>query len=282
MEAFYHVEPVSERLLAIKSLNGEFVYLILGDSCALLIDTCVGVGNLRKFVENLTDLPITVALTHGHIDHAMGAPEFENVYLNPTDIPIYQRQCSKEERMGYLIAGLGDELAQMFEHTLVDAAPDYLFKDLEDGQTFDLGGIRVSAYAFPGHTPGMMAFLIEEEEILILGDACNNSTFLFDDDTVPVETYQKAVCKAQLLFKGRFKKIFISHHEMQVDINIMSNMIDVCQDIMDDTADDLPFHFMGMDAVIAKECDKTFHRTDGKDGNLIYRKDKIFAKEDFK
>lgn len=279
MEAFYHVEPVNDRVLAIKSLNGEFVYLILGEERALLIDTCVGVGNLRQFVDSLTELPLTVALTHGHIDHAMGAPEFEEVYLNPLDIPIYQRQCSKEERMGYLSGGLGEELAQAYSDTLLEAAPDYAFKELVDGQQFDLGGIHISAHAFPGHTPGMMAFLIEEEGILILGDACNNSTFLFDDDASDVETYQSSVRDAKKLFKDRYQQIFISHHEMRVQNNIMDNMIDVCQDVLSEQADDLPFHFMGMEAYIAKKCDQTFHRLDGKDGNLIYSKERLFAKE---
>lgn len=72
MTNYYQVEKVNQHVLAIKSLGGEFVYLILGKKRALLIDTCVGIGHLRQFVESLTDLPITVALSHGHVDHAMG------------------------------------------------------------------------------------------------------------------------------------------------------------------------------------------------------------------
>lgn len=279
MENYFHLEPVSGRVQAIKSLGGEFVYLILGDNKALLIDTCVGVGNLKDFVSKATDLPITVALTHGHVDHAMGAPEFEEVYLNPLDIPVYQSMCSKEERFGYLVATVGLERAEQLKETLLEAEPDFPFLTLSDGQSFDLGGITVSAHAFPGHTPGMMAFLIEEEGILILGDACNNSTFLFDENATDVETYRKSVQVAQAIFQDKFKRILISHHEMDVATDIMANMLEVCDDIMDGRADDLPFNFMGHQAYIAKVCDDHFHRKDSKDGNLIYSKAKIFAKE---
>ncbi|HWT73946.1 MAG TPA: hypothetical protein VN258_04395 [Mobilitalea sp.] len=39
-------------------------FLILGDRCALLIDTGVGGGNLKEYVEGITNLPITVLFTH--------------------------------------------------------------------------------------------------------------------------------------------------------------------------------------------------------------------------
>jgi len=42
----------------------------------------VGVGHLKDLVSGLTDKPLTVLLTHGHVDHANGAPEFDTVLLN--------------------------------------------------------------------------------------------------------------------------------------------------------------------------------------------------------
>lgn len=276
---YYHLETVLDNIFAIKSAGGEFVYLILGDERALLIDTCVGAGHLREFVEKLTDLPITVALSHGHVDHAMGAPEFNEVYLNPLDIPLYQKMCDCETRLGYLQATLGGQVNQDLVDSLLPGEPDYKFLPLSDGQVFDLGGIHVSAHAFPGHTAGMMAFLVEEKQILITGDACNNSTFLFDEEASDVETYRNAVNRIRTRLAGKYDHIFISHHEMEVSVDIMDNMLEVCDAILSGKADDLPYHFMGKTAYIAKSCDDHFHRADGKDGNLIYNKAKIKAQE---
>lgn len=67
MADFYRAEKVNDRITAIISFTGEIMYLVNGSERSLLIDTCVGAGNLRDFVERLTEKPLTVLLTHGHM-----------------------------------------------------------------------------------------------------------------------------------------------------------------------------------------------------------------------
>ena len=106
MADFYRAEKVNDRITAIISFTGEIMYLVNGSERSLLIDTCVGAGNLRDFVERLTEKPLTVLLTHGHIDHAMGAPEFTGndgkpeceIYMNHADTEIYLGMNSIENR----------------------------------------------------------------------------------------------------------------------------------------------------------------------------------------
>ena len=184
-----------------------------------LIDTCVGIGHLKQFVESLTDLPITVALSHGHVDHAMGAPEFEDVYLNPLDLPIYQKMCDVETRLDYLKITLPCPLEESMKETLLEAKPNYDFKPLEDGRIFDWEVFTRHSLCFSwSHTwdDGFLKLL--KKKILILGDACNNSTFLFDEDACDVETYQNALKSVREHLDGKFKRIFISHHDMEVSV----------------------------------------------------------------
>lgn len=47
----------------------NFCYLLLGDQEALLIDTGCGEGNVREVAESITNKPIRVVNTHGHLDH---------------------------------------------------------------------------------------------------------------------------------------------------------------------------------------------------------------------
>lgn len=54
MADFYRAEKVNDRITAIISFTGEIMYLVNGSERSLLIDTCVGAGNLRDFVERLT------------------------------------------------------------------------------------------------------------------------------------------------------------------------------------------------------------------------------------
>lgn len=78
---FYSVYKVTDYIDAIKSKTGEIMYLLKGTKRAVLVDTCLGVGNIRSVVENITKLPITVLLSHGHVDHAMGAPLLKTCIL---------------------------------------------------------------------------------------------------------------------------------------------------------------------------------------------------------
>ncbi|MDO4286040.1 MAG: MBL fold metallo-hydrolase [Eubacteriales bacterium] len=272
---FYRSEKVTGTVTAIYSLTGEILYLVEGEKEAVLIDTCIGIGHLRDFVEWLTAKPLRVLLTHGHVDHAMGAPEFERVYLNLRDRELYQRQSSLEERRGYLRAGLGEAADQWKESDFVPQERDKEFLPLSDGMVFALGGVTIEAYEMPGHTKGSMVFLIREEGILILGDACNNSTFLFDQDSSSVEEYRETVRRTKERLEGSYRRVFLSHHVRETDPQIMENMIGVCGDVLAGEADDLPFSFMGRQAYIAKRCNERFEREDGKSGNLIYSRERV-------
>ncbi len=274
---FYAVEPVNSRVACIRSACGELLYLVEGDDRAALIDTCTGVGHLKSLVDSLTDKPLTVLLTHGHVDHAPGAPEFDTVYMDHRDIPLYRRHCRMEERRGYLQANLGPRYAELRDEDFVPEKPDMVFLPLENGMLFDLGGLHIQAVSLRGHTQGATAFLLQEERILVLGDTCNNSTFLFDEEASTVEEYLENVCAARDALAGTFDRVFLSHHEMETGADIMDSMISLCDELLTrGGADDIPFDFMGKKAFIAKDCDEKFHRRDGRCGNLIYSKEKLY------
>lgn len=273
---FYNSEVINENLTCIRSESGELLYLLNGEKNALLIDSCVGIGHLKEFVKSLTDRPVTLVLTHGHVDHAMGAPEFETVYMNHKDLAIYREQCDLEHRKEYMSAALGDRAADIPDIEYTAAAPDQQFIPLTDGMIIEAEPFHLECYEFPGHTPGSMVFFIREIGILILGDACNNSTFLFDENSTSVEEYREAVLKNKKRLAGKYDRVFLSHHVMETDITLMDNMLDVCDMVLNGTADDIPFEFMGMQAYIAVKCSPRFEREDKKNGNIIYNKKKRF------
>ena len=276
---YYTAEKVTDRITAIWSACGEVLYFIQGEARGLLMDTNLGVGHLKSLVNSLTDKPYDVVITHGHVDHALGAPEYDTVYMNYVDIPVYQAMCPMEERLGYLQANLGPAFEEFgfVDEDFVLPEPDKQFRELCEGDVFDLGGVHVEIYAFPGHTQGSVVLLIPEERVLITGDACNDSTFLFDENSSAVEDYKKEVLRVKSLLDGRYDRVFICHHAIDTGTDILENMIGVCDDILTGNADDLPFDFRGYRAFIAKQCSPHFERADGKHGNLIYSKEKVFS-----
>ncbi len=270
MDPFYSVSQVNDHLYALKSPSGEFVYLVTGAREALLIDTCLGVGNLRDQVEALTSLPVTVAITHGHVDHAMGAPEWEGAWMSPLDTDIYRSMCAVAERRGYLAANAGEECAAKWDATFLPEAPDYAFRPLADGQVFDLGGVTVEAVAFPGHTPGCTAMLLVEDRILITGDACNVSTFLFDENASSVEAYRATVARVAKRLDGRYDRVFMQHHVMDAVPNLLGDMLEVCDRVLAGTDDAVTRHVMGRDVKLAMDANGQMQRVDGGCANLLY------------
>ena len=275
---FFHTEKLSEHLIAIWSACGEVLYYIQGEKRGLLMDTNLGVGHLKELVDSMARTPYDVVLTHGHVDHALGAAAFEKVYMNEADIPIYKAMSPMEERLGYLQACLGDSFKDygFTEDDFILPTPDYAFTSLTDGMVFDLGGITVEMIAFPGHTPGSMALFLPELRILITGDACNDSTFLFDENASSVEEYLFTVTAVRERLSGRYDRVLICHHAVDTGSDLLENMAEVCKDILEGKADDLPFPFRGMTGYIAKACSPQFQRTDGKCANLIYNKSHMF------
>jgi glyoxylase-like metal-dependent hydrolase (beta-lactamase superfamily II) len=273
---YFTSESITNHITAIKSLSGEIMYLIIGEDKAVLIDTCVGIVGLRQFIESLTDKPITVLLSHGHIDHAMGAPEFDTVYINHDDIELYKSMCDVEGRKGYVAANIGAENASKFKkEDYVESNPELEFNKLSDSMTFDLGGISVEAYGYEGHTKGCMVFLIPDERVLILGDACNNATFLFDKICSSVSEYKSKTIEIRDKLQGKYDRVFLMHHIITASVDILEEMIDVCDTIIAGKADNIPFEFMGTKAYIAKAANERFERLDGKFANLIYNPNNV-------
>lgn len=168
--SFYQSEEISEHVTRVNSLTGEFLYLIKGENKALLIDTCLGVGDLRRFVENLTDKPMIVVLSHGHVDHAMGAPEFDQVYMNLADKEIFREHKALEIRKNYIQMVLADNMPSIEESDYVPPVEPH-FNELKDGMVFDLGGINIEIFETPGHTPGSIA-VYNKEKVFV-----NNAIF---------------------------------------------------------------------------------------------------------
>ena len=82
--------PINEYTTLIDDAGSSCAYLITGKEKALLIDTLNGVENLADIVRTITDLPVMVVNTHGHIDHAAGLPLMSNNKITMLRFNIFQ------------------------------------------------------------------------------------------------------------------------------------------------------------------------------------------------
>ena len=271
---YFKSQKVSESITRIFGPTGELMYLVEGSNRGVLIDTGTGVGNLSEYVKQLTYKPVIVILTHGHVDHASGAPNFEEVYMNHADDEVYKEHIDFEVRKGYVKAQYKN-FDNIIESDYVKQKNSSSYKDLNEGDVFDLGGISLEIYNAAGHTKGQIAVLIKEERILMTGDAANQATFLFDKYSSGITSYEKSMKDLLSKTEGKFDKIFLSHGTGDAPKELLVNIIQLCEEIKAGNADDVPFDFMGQRAYIAKKADGNFERIDGGVGNIIYSKEKI-------
>ena len=75
MDNWFTIEQIDRDTFSIseyKHWEETHCYLLCGEKYAILIDTGLGVSNIRKIVDSLTKLPVMTVTTHVHWDHIGG------------------------------------------------------------------------------------------------------------------------------------------------------------------------------------------------------------------
>lgn len=267
----FYCEKVEEGITRIQTPCKEFVYLIEGDEKAVLIDTGSGVGSLKQTVEKCTSLPVIVLVTHGHVDHAMGAGEFEEVYMNHDDKYIFDEHGREQFRIdGIMHSAVREDFSKEKDYIVT---PQFNhFKDLSEGDIFELGNVSIEIYGCPGHTKGSLVMLIPEKRILITGDAANDATFLFEHYSLSIKEYRKSLVSLIEKTKGRYDRVLTSHHSGEVDSRILEGLVELCDEIISRNTDDMELPFPASEkGYFAKAIEgPSMKRVDGGIGNIVY------------
>ena len=82
MDSWFTVEQIDQDTFVISEYRHweeTHCYLLCGTKRAILIDTGLGVSNIREVIDGLTKLPVTVITTHVHWDHIGGHKYFQGV-----------------------------------------------------------------------------------------------------------------------------------------------------------------------------------------------------------
>lgn len=158
----------------IQTPGNVFVTLLTGSERALLVDTGLGICDLRTVVRSLTALPLTVVNTHGHNDHIAGNYQFERVMLSAADMPCARFALDGGIRANVLRIRQPPAVpAGYMEYALENIAP------LDSCAVFDLGGLTAEIIPLPNHTPGSVGVYVPERALLLGADSVAPFTSLF-------------------------------------------------------------------------------------------------------
>lgn len=256
----------------ITDLSGVHCFLVEGQDKALLIDTMTGLRGLPAFVATLTDLPVEVALTHGHMDHAGGVFEFGRCYIHPADIPMLDGR-TLPARVGYVRGQLPPGEAPEASAFVPDGPVEFV--PLKAGDKLDLGGRVLEVLHVPGHTRGSLCYLDTASGDFFAGDACNNNTLLMMDVSATIEEYLGALLALKER-QGDIRRFYLFHGPSLQDKSCIDDNIQCCRDILAGTDDRVPVDFLGRPGYLAKErTPGTFSRKDGRFGNIVYNPQQV-------
>lgn len=198
----FEIQKIREGLWCLD--QGVRCFLAVGEKEALLIDSGFG-GGVLEACRKITDKPIQLVLTHSDRDHAGGVGEFDTVYMHGKEIEVFKEKNGYEP---HIIA-------------------------LEEGDTLDLGGIRLEVIHLPGHTSGSIALLEPSERYLIGGDTVQSCpVYMFGYDR-NMELYRESMKK--LLAMDTWEVVYAAHGDLELQPTIIPELLslaeDICQDI---------------------------------------------------
>lgn len=233
LSPIYHDNEVSATeiepgVTVIATYDNTTLYLVEGDSVALLIDTGTRLSALPEKLTRLTELPIKVVLTHGHYDHAGNIDFFPEVFMHKSDM-VLDTQSIKEYKGKISF--------------------------VEEGDIFDLGNRSLTVMHVPGHTPGSICLVDKENKMAFTGDAFGSGQLWMQlNPQIPMSVLSESCGKMiELMATDNIEKLYVGHYPYQkkpLNIDYLLDVMIACRKIdKGDISECKPF---GDDALIMK------------------------------
>ena len=225
MNGWFTVEEIDSQTFAIseyKHWEETHCYLLCGLERAVLIDTGLGVSNIRSVVAELTTLPIMVVTTHVHWDHIGGHQHFDDIAVHEAEkdwlsvrFPIPLDAVKKNLTMlpCAFPEGFNIDAYQIFQ-----GMPQRI---LHDGDRLDLGGREIHVIHTPGHSPGHCCFYEPERKYLYSGDLIYKGCLYAFYPTTEPRLFYESVRKIQ---DYKIEKVLPGHHQLEIPVSLVTEI----------------------------------------------------------
>lgn len=225
MTNWFTVESIDSDTFSIseyKHWEETHCYLMIGTEKAILIDTGLGVANIKNIVDSLTALPVMVVTTHVHWDHIGGHRYFQDIAVHEAEkdwlsvrfpLPLQAVKSNLTCQPCDFPADFVLEEYQIFHGT-----PQ---KILHDGDCLTTGNRNLIVIHTPGHSPGHCCFYEPDRNYLFSGDLIYRGCLdVFYPSTDPA-LFLQSVRKIQPFSIDR---ILPGHHALHIPVEIISSI----------------------------------------------------------
>lgn len=202
-------------------------YLAIGSDAAALIDTGMGVGDIRRLVAELTNLPLTVIQSHAHWDHIGGTASF----IDQADIWIHESEADglaagiSSDRMATFLAperrrGTFPAWVHPERCPIAPVTPTRL---LLGGETLDLGDRALEIIHAPGHSPGGVVLLDRSSGMLFSTDVAYAGPLYGQLAGSDLSAYRETLDRLADL-APQLRVVYPSHGPSPIDPDILPRM----------------------------------------------------------
>lgn len=192
--SYFKIFKQSDNLYQFKDSLGSLCTLLIGTERALVLDTCYGIGDLYSEIRNLTNLPLIVVNSHGHMDHSCGNYQFDDVYIHSNDLELVKKHNSFEWRKKNIASAVNMNVLPInFNEELYLSQNEGKLKLIDDLKEFSLGNLTIQVFNAFGHTQGSIALFCKELKLMIVSDAICQYVWIFLEESTSVSEYVKTV-----------------------------------------------------------------------------------------
>lgn len=204
-----------------------FCYLLVGEQRAMLIDSGVGLKDMRPAIRKLIgEKELIVVATHGHLDHFGGGRFFEKAYVTEADAGLYRLHNSRTFRK-WLLRRSPFFMRPFLRPHLAESPDNVAFYD--ENTVFELGGRTVEVLATPGHTAGSVCLMDRQNKLFFGNDTLVSWGVLLNlDYSQPPEVFEQSMLKIKGVIHG-FDRILPGHHEIDIPRSYVDDYIRLAQ-----------------------------------------------------
>ncbi|MCQ2492520.1 MAG: MBL fold metallo-hydrolase [Lachnospiraceae bacterium] len=213
----YEIIKMNENTWRIEDGFHVRFFLLTGSEKAMLIDCGMTVRNAKEIAAELTDLPLSLILTHADPDHIGSLDAFNDFYMSPAEefnlFGMQKKTCS--------------------------------YTPVKEGDIIDLGDRPLEIVALPGHTAGCIGILDLNAKAFFTGDPIQDGMIFMFGPHRDITSYRETLLKVNAM-KDRFDVIYPSHGTIPVEKDLVMKLYNATSDILAGGcfAFDMDFHGM--------------------------------------
>lgn len=212
-------------------------YLLETKEKAFVIDTGMTTTPIIPVIRQITQLPLELIITHGHIDHIALANEFSKIYFPKKDIDLFYKTNET-----------------LPKNLKIDSSK---FEFIDDGDEIQIDeNHNLEIIKSYGHTSGSISIVDHKNKFIFSGDSFGSGTvvLLNFDYSLTINQYKETLLNFLKHFKNDRNYLFFGGHEIQetdweylnqnyhpIKFSVLDDMITLCNKVLNNEIDYIPF-----------------------------------------